>query len=103
MFLLEQVANVSSAVRVYVAGFCPYCFRVKALLKKRGIAFDEIDLTHDAEGRAALVRRTGRRTVPQVFIGDASIGGFDELHALDDSGELQRMLAAATPMARERA
>ncbi|HVJ89803.1 MAG TPA: glutaredoxin 3 [Labilithrix sp.] len=75
-------------VRVYSTTFCPYCVRAKHLLKARGIAFEEIDVSGDHEKRSWLVEATGRRTVPQIFIGDEAIGGFDELHALDRSGEL---------------
>ncbi len=86
---------MSAPVQVYVTTYCAYCFRAKSLLKKRGIAFDEIDVTDDPERRAWLVETTGRRTVPQIFIHGESIGGSDELHALDRSGELGRKLAAA--------
>ena len=65
------------------------------LLKKRGIAFEEIDVTHDDAKRAWLVQATGRRTVPQIFIDGESIGGSDELHALDRKGELMRRSAAS--------
>ena len=64
------------------------------LLDQRGIAYEEIDVTGDPDGRAWLVKTTGLRTVPQIFIGDDPIGGFDELRALDMSGELQKKLAA---------
>ena len=79
---------------MYSTMICPYCIRAKALFRERGIAYEEIDVTRDAEARAWLVQRTGRRTVPQIFINDESIGGFDELRALDRSGELPKKLAA---------
>ncbi|MBX3205426.1 MAG: glutaredoxin 3 [Labilithrix sp.] len=82
------------AVRVYSTLICPYCVRAKLLLKARGIAFEEIDVTHDPEKRSWLVETTGRRTVPQIFIGDEAIGGFDELRALEQSGELDKKIAA---------
>ena len=72
---------------------CPYCIRAKALLKSRGIQYEEIDVTGDPSARAWLVQATGRRTVPQIFIDDEPIGGFDDLRALDVSGELSRKLA----------
>jgi glutaredoxin 3 len=62
------------------------------LLKAKGIPFQEIDVTKDQELRQEVVRRSGRRTVPQIFIGDESIGGFTELRALDVSGELKEKL-----------
>ncbi|MBX3198599.1 MAG: glutaredoxin 3 [Labilithrix sp.] len=82
------------AVRLYTTLICPYCVRAKLLLKGRGIAFEEIDVSGDPEKRDWLVETTGRRTVPQIFIGDEPIGGFDELRALDLSGELDKKLAA---------
>ncbi len=81
-------------IKMYTTRICPYCIRAKALLKSRGLAYEEIDVTSDGDTRDWLVGATGRRTVPQIFIGDEPIGGFDELHALDRSGELQRKLAA---------
>ena len=82
------------AVRLYTTLICPYCVRAKLLLKGRGITFEEIDVSGDPEKRSWLVETTGRRTVPQIFIGDEPIGGFDELRALDRSGELDKKLAA---------
>jgi glutaredoxin 3 len=78
-------------VQVYTTRTCPYCVRAKRLLEERGIAFDEIDVGDDDELRADLIRRTGRRTVPQIFIDGNSIGGYEELHALDVSAELSVM------------
>ena len=82
-------------VRVYSTLICPYCIRAKALLKSRGIAYEEIDVTGDGAARAWLVQATGRRTVPQILIDDQPIGGFDELRAMDVSGELARKLGRA--------
>lgn len=84
-----------SEVQVYVTDTCPYCTRAIALLEKRGIPYEEIDVTGDHEKRAWLVKATGRRTVPQIFIKGESIGGSDELHALDRSGDLAKRLAPA--------
>lgn len=86
---------MSSRVRVYSTLICPYCIRAKALLKSRGIQYEEIDVTGDPAARAWLVQATGRRTVPQIFIDDEPIGGFDDLRALDVSGELSRKLGRA--------
>ena len=72
-------------VRVYTTLICPYCVRAKLLLRERGIAFEEIDVTMDQEARMWLVEKTGRRTVPQIFIGDEPIGGFDDLRELDQA------------------
>jgi glutaredoxin 3 len=81
-------------VQVYSTRSCPYCLRAKRLLDERGIPFDEIDVSDDAELRADLIRRTGRRTVPQIFIDGKAIGGFEELYALDASAELENLLNA---------
>jgi glutaredoxin 3 len=80
-------------VQVYTTSVCPYCIRAKALLKKREVPYEEIDVSGDADKRAWLVGASGgRRTVPQIFIDGAPIGGSDELHALDRSGELEKLL-----------
>jgi glutaredoxin 3 len=81
-------------VQVYTTRSCPYCVRAKRLLDERGIPFDEIDVGNDADLRADLIRRTGRRTVPQIFIDGKGIGGFEELYALDASAELANLLNA---------
>jgi glutaredoxin 3 len=75
-------------VQVYTTPSCPYCVRAKRLLEARGIPFVEIDVAFDDALRAEIVERTGRRTVPQIFIDERSIGGFEELAALDQAGEL---------------
>jgi glutaredoxin 3 len=81
-----------AAVTIYTTRVCPYCFAAKRLLQARGIAYDEIDVTADPAKRAWLVEATGRRTVPQVFIGTEAIGGYDDLSALDASGALRTKL-----------
>ncbi len=81
-------------VQIYVTDWCPYCVRAKGLLQRKGVAYTEHNVEHDPEKRAWLVEATGgRRTVPQIFIDGTSIGGSDDLHALDRSGELDRLLA----------
>ena len=81
-------------VVVYTTRVCPYCIQAKALLKKKGVAFSEIDVSNDTEKRTWLVSATGQRTVPQIFINDQPIGGFDDMAALNRNGELDRLLAA---------
>jgi len=73
---------------IYTTPSCPFCVRAKRLLQARGIPYDEIDVAGDDALRADLVRRTGRRTVPQIFIDGEPIGGFEELAALDASTRL---------------
>ena len=75
-------------VAVYTTKTCPFCVRAKRLLEARGITYEEIDVGHDDALRADLIRRTGRRTVPQIFIDGDPIGGFEELAALDASTRL---------------
>lgn len=81
-----------SDVLVYTTKTCPYCQRAKELLRHKRIAFKEIDVSDPAE-RASLVKKAhGRQTVPQIFIKDRHIGGYDDLKALDDRGELEALL-----------
>lgn len=80
-------------VRVYTTRICGYCVAAKRLLDRKGVPFEEIDVSHDHETRAWLVQASGQRTVPQIFIGERSIGGFSELRALDLAGELDDLLA----------
>ena len=81
-------------VVVYTTQYCPYCVRAKALLRHKGVSFEEIDVGADDALREQMIESSGRRTVPQIFINDAPIGGFDELKVLDDQGELDRLVAA---------
>jgi glutaredoxin 3 len=81
-------------VTVYTTNVCPYCFAAKRLLGERGIAYREIDVSGDDDKRAWLLQTTKRRTVPQIFIGADAIGGFDDLAAMDKSGELARRMSA---------
>lgn len=84
-----------SAVEIYTTSYCPYCHAAKDLLRRKGIEFSEINVTGDAEGRAAMTRRAnGRSSVPQVFIGGNHVGGCDDLYALDEAGELDPLLVA---------
>jgi glutaredoxin 3 len=79
-------------VTVYTTRICSYCVMAKRLLHARGIDYREIDVTGDTAKRAWLVEKTGRRTVPQIFIAEESVGGYEELAALDRSGELSLKL-----------
>ena len=88
MCILESV----KPVKIYTTETCPYCVRAKRLLEKKNVPYEEIDVSWDDEKRMQLMQQTGRRTVPQIFIGDQHVGGSDELHALEQRGELDRML-----------
>ena len=82
-------------VKMYTTQVCPFCLRAKALLKQRGVAqIEEIRVDLDPAQRAHMMAVTGRRTVPQIFIGETHVGGCDELVALDQAGGLMPMLAA---------
>ena len=85
-------------VEVYSTSYCPYCMRAKALLRSKGVVFEEIDVTNDPALRAKMVERAGgRRTVPEIFINGEIIGGCDELYMLELSGELDTLLARPPP------
>lgn len=79
-------------VKIYTTRVCSYCVAAKRLLTARGVAYEEIDVTGDDAKRAWLVQTTGRRTVPQIFIGGEAVGGYDDLALLDRSGRLKAML-----------
>jgi glutaredoxin 3 len=81
-------------VRVYTTTYCPYCTRAKALLDRKGVPYEEIDVTDDDEAREKLVETTGMRTVPQIFVGETHVGGFTDLDALEQAGELDPLLQA---------
>lgn len=94
---------MSPHVRLYTTQVCPYCIRAKALLQKKGVAYEEIDVSSDPAKRSWLVSASGgRKTVPQIFIGEQAIGGFDDMAALDRAGKLDALLAApATSASRD--
>ena len=83
-------------IKMYTTGYCPYCVRAKALLQSKGVgAIEEIRIDTDPAQREDMMRITGRRTVPQIFIGSTHVGGCDDLIALDKSGGLLPLLNAA--------
>lgn len=81
-------------VTLYTTDYCPYCRSAKALLDKRGVTYEEINLARDADARNQLQKITGMVTFPQIVIGEQSIGGFDQLLAADRAGRLPELLAA---------
>ncbi len=83
---------MSQPVTIYLTGWCPYCARARALLGEKQASFKEIDIDDDPKLREEMIARSGRRTVPQIFIGDQHVGGCDDLVALDQRGELDRLL-----------
>jgi glutaredoxin 3 len=81
-------------VEIYTTPICPYCHAAKRLLDRKGVTYREIDVSRDPSLRSAMTERAkGRRTVPQIFVGDTHVGGSDDLYALDQAGKLDRLLA----------
>ena len=80
-------------VQIYTTQWCPYCVAAKSLLDKKGVPYEEVD-ANDPEVRMAMVQRAhGRRTVPQIFVGETHVGGYDDMAALDRRGQLDPLLA----------
>lgn len=95
-FFLSTLVTTMNAVRMYTTQVCPYCVRAKALLKQRGVAqIEEIRIDLDPTQRDHMMEITGRRTVPQIFIGSTHVGGCDDLIALDQRGGLLPLLQVA--------
>jgi glutaredoxin 3 len=83
-------------VIMYATGWCPYCLRAETLLRAKGIAdIEKIRVDLEPERRSEMMQRTGRRTVPQIYIGTTHVGGFDELNALNRAGKLDALLAGS--------
>ena len=81
-------------VRMYCSAICPYCFQAERLLKSKGVVIEKIFIDTMSDGYGELARLTGRRTVPQIFIGDRHVGGYDDLADLEFKGELDPLLMA---------
>jgi glutaredoxin 3 len=82
-------------IRMYATGVCPYCVRAEMLLKSKGISdIEKIRVDLDPRQRDEMVRKTGRRTVPQIYIGDIHVGGYDDLAGLDHAGKLDALLSS---------
>lgn len=85
---------MTQKVTIYTTPYCPYCHAAKALLKKKGVAFEEIDVQNAALRQQMMLRSNGRHTVPQIFIGETHVGGSDDIHELDRRGQLDPLLAS---------
>jgi len=83
---------MSAAVVMYATGWCPYCERARQLLQRKRVEFTEIDIDKDPALREEMMQRSGRRTVPQIFVGDVHVGGCDDLHELEARGGLDPLL-----------
>ncbi len=81
-----------SNIVIYSTAFCPYCDRAKSLLKRKGVEYEEIRIDQDRERMVEMMERSQRRTVPQIFIGDVHVGGFDDMSELDMAGKLDDLL-----------
>ena len=91
-----MTAASNPEITIYSTGWCPYCERARALLERKGLLFQEIKIDEDNIQRDLMLARSGgRRTVPQIFIGDRHVGGYDDLYALDKAGELDKLLGRA--------
>lgn len=80
------------SVEIYTSPLCGYCHAAKRLLASKNVAFVEIDISRDPGQRAVMMQRSGRRTVPQIFIGETHVGGCDDLYAVDGAGKLDNLL-----------
>lgn len=85
----------SAPVTLYSSEWCGYCWQAKQLLERKGVAYRELVVDGDAERRREMETRSGRRTVPQIFVGEAHIGGYDDLAALERAGKLDDLLKTA--------
>jgi glutaredoxin 3 len=96
MLSIDRVETTMSAVKMYTTAVCPYCIRAKQILKSKGVVeIEEIRIDTNPAERATMMQVTGRRTVPQIFIGATHVGGCDDLIALDSRGGLAPLLATA--------
>jgi len=84
---------MSKRVTMYATGYCPYCTMAERLLRAKGVEIDKIRVDLEPERRQEMMERTQRRTVPQIYVGDVHVGGYDDLSALDRAGELDPLLA----------
>ena len=85
--------SAASEIIMYSTDWCGYCQRARNLLERKGATYREIKIDEDAKQREEMMQRSGRRTVPQIFIGEHHVGGYDDLAALDRAGELDKLLA----------
>lgn len=88
--------NTIPNITIYGSETCSYCTAARMLLKRKGLAYNDILVSRDPNKCDEMIMRSGNRSVPQIFIGDRAVGGFDELYALEQNGELDRLLSADT-------
>gem|GEM_PF-91994 len=93
-YSLKEDVTIMADVKIYTTPFCPFCIRAKQLLDSKGVSYDEIRVDKQPGLRAEMESRSGRHTVPQIWIGDQHVGGNDDLWALDRKGKLDDLLSA---------
>jgi glutaredoxin 3 len=86
---------MTAHVLMYHTAMCPYCVRAERLLEAKGVTVEKIRVDLDPEQKTVMMQRTGRRSVPQIYVGDTHVGGFDDLYALDQAGRLDPLLKGA--------
>ena len=92
---MGNIDDNSPNVVIYSSNFCGFCLMAKRLLKKKDVLFENINVDFKFKRRDEMIERSGKTSVPQIFIGDLHVGGFDDLSALDQSGELDQLLGIA--------
>lgn len=88
-----ELAGKQGEIKIYTTPWCPYCISAKKLLDKKGVTYDDMDVSYEQDIRTELRKMTGSRTVPQIFINGQTIGGCDDLFALEKAGKLDKLLA----------
>jgi glutaredoxin 3 len=89
-------SGAAPRVAMYATGWCPYCTRARQLLERKQVSFELIDIDGSRELRQQMIARSGRTSVPQIFVGDTHVGGCDDLHALEAAGKLDSLLGRGT-------
>jgi len=89
-------SGAAPRVVMYATGWCPYCTRARQLLERKQVSFELIDIDGSRELRQQMIARSGRTSVPQIFVGDTHVGGCDDLHALEAAGRLDPLLGRCT-------
>jgi glutaredoxin 3 len=89
-------SGAAPRVVMYATGWCPYCTRARQLLERKQVSFELIDIDGSRELRQQMIARSGRTSVPQIFVGDTHVGGCDDLHALEAAGRLDPLLGRGT-------
>jgi glutaredoxin 3 len=92
----KQSLMTQPAIVMYATASCPFCGAARQLFHAKDLTWTEVSLDTEPDKRAEMISRTGRRTVPQIFIGDTHVGGFDDLAALDEEGALDRLLGVTS-------